>query len=57
MESRSVKRVVGFVRQEKCISKYRANDVAFDFVSPDPPLIGIQSRVMGDYPARFGEHF
>jgi len=29
MESRSVKRVVGFVKQEKSISKYGAKDVAF----------------------------
>lgn len=29
----------------------------FDFVSRDPPLVGFESRVMGDYPARFGEHF
>lgn len=29
----------------------------FDFVSRDPPQVGFESRVMGDYPARFGEHF
>lgn len=28
----------------------------FDFVSRDPPRVGFESRVMGDYPARFGEH-
>lgn len=28
----------------------------FDFVSRgDPPQVGFESRVMGDYPARFGE--
>lgn len=29
----------------------------FGFVSRDPPQVGFESRVMGDYPARFGEHF
>ncbi|CAL5185183.1 unnamed protein product [Lathyrus oleraceus] len=29
----------------------------FDFVSRDSPQVGFESRVMGDYPARFGEHF
>lgn len=29
----------------------------FDFVSRDPSQVGFESRVMGDYPARFGEHF
>ena len=29
----------------------------FDFVSRDPPQVGFESRVMGHYPARFGEHF
>ena len=29
----------------------------FYFVSRDPPQVGFESRVMGDYPARFGEHF
>ncbi|CAA7039579.1 unnamed protein product [Microthlaspi erraticum] len=28
-----------------------------DFFSRDPPQVGFESRVMGDYPARFGEHF
>lgn len=28
----------------------------FDFVPRDPPQVGFESRVMGDYPARFGEH-
>lgn len=28
----------------------------FYFVSRDPPRVGFESRVMGDYPARFGEH-
>jgi hypothetical protein len=29
----------------------------FYFVTRDPPQVGFESRVMGDYPARFGEHF
>ena len=29
----------------------------FDFVSRDPPQFWFESRVTGDYPARFGEHF
>ena len=29
MESHSVKKVVGFIKQEKSISKYGAKDVAF----------------------------
>lgn len=29
----------------------------FDFFPRDPPQVGFESRVMGDYPARFGEHF
>ncbi|PHT49271.1 hypothetical protein CQW23_13479 [Capsicum baccatum] len=29
----------------------------FDFVSWDPLQVGFESRVMGDYPARFEEHF
>lgn len=29
----------------------------FDFVPGDPPQVGFESRVIGDYPARFGEHF
>ncbi|KAL5060414.1 hypothetical protein RYX36_032018 [Vicia faba] len=29
----------------------------FDFVSRDSPQVGFESRVMGDYPARFREHF
>lgn len=29
----------------------------FYFVSRDPPQVGFESRVMGDFPARFGEHF
>lgn len=29
----------------------------FDFVPRDLPQVGFESRVMGDYPARFGEHF
>ncbi|KAI9074363.1 hypothetical protein K1719_043657 [Acacia pycnantha] len=29
----------------------------FDFVSRDSSQVGFESRVMGDYPARFGEHF
>lgn len=29
----------------------------FDFAPRDPPRVGFESRVMGDYPARFGEHF
>ncbi|KAL5102494.1 hypothetical protein RYX36_006821, partial [Vicia faba] len=29
----------------------------FDFVSRDSPQVGFESRVMGDYPAQFGEHF
>ena len=29
----------------------------FDFVYRDPLQVGFESRVMGDYPARFGEHF
>ncbi|KAF3651099.1 hypothetical protein FXO37_18182 [Capsicum annuum] len=29
----------------------------FDFVSWDPPQVGFESCVMGDYPARFEEHF
>lgn len=29
----------------------------FYFVPRDPPQVGFESRVMGDYPARFGEHF
>lgn len=28
----------------------------FDFVPRDPPQVGFESRVIGDYPARFGEH-
>ncbi|XLT04590.1 hypothetical protein HN51_043339 [Arachis hypogaea] len=28
----------------------------FDLVSRDSPQVGFESRVMGDYPARFGEH-
>nr|ULQ69377.1 ribosomal protein S3 [Flagellaria indica] len=28
----------------------------FDFVPRDPPQVGFESRVMGDYLARFGEH-
>lgn len=28
----------------------------FYFVPRDPPQVGFESRVMGDYPARFGEH-
>ncbi|KAG5615545.1 hypothetical protein H5410_015369 [Solanum commersonii] len=34
---------------EKSISMH------FDFVSRDPPQVGFESRVMGDYPAQFGE--
>ncbi|KAI3685414.1 hypothetical protein L6452_34656 [Arctium lappa] len=29
----------------------------FYFVTWDPPEVGLESRVMGNYPARFGEHF
>ena len=29
----------------------------FDFVSRDTPHVGFESRGIGDYPARFGEHF
>lgn len=29
----------------------------FDFFSRDSSQVGFESRVMGDYPARFGEHF
>jgi hypothetical protein len=39
------------------ISKYGANDQALllCFVPQDPPQVGFESRVMGDYLARFRE--
>ncbi|XP_019260837.1 PREDICTED: ABC transporter G family member 26-like [Nicotiana attenuata] len=55
------------VRKERVGSPFRLSGGAsqsigqrmlrFDFVSRDPPQVGFESRVMGDYPARFGEHF